>query len=165
MVGKHLDVDDAELRQRVPEEYKRFVVDFLERHGIDAVDLFSEGSDFNDDRDSSIMRESGVRRMLDVAFKYPIKMLSTRSAFHRSLSHRHAVKHAQAGVDVLVAAGGESAGHCGEIATIVLIPEAIDAVRDYPEIEVRAAGGIATGRRMAACMARARPTFGAARSG
>jgi NAD(P)H-dependent flavin oxidoreductase YrpB (nitropropane dioxygenase family) len=68
-------------------------------------------------------------------------------------SRRHAIKHAQAGVDVLVAAGGEAGGHCGEIATIVLIPEVIDAVRDYPEIEVLAAGGIATGRQMAACMA------------
>jgi NAD(P)H-dependent flavin oxidoreductase YrpB (nitropropane dioxygenase family) len=68
-------------------------------------------------------------------------------------SRRHAIKHAQAGVDVLVAAGGEAGGHCGEIATIVLIPEVIEAVRDYPHIDVLAAGGIATGRQMAACMA------------
>ncbi len=170
MVGKNSDVDDAELRQRVPEEHKRFVVDLLEQHGIDTIDLFSDSSYGNDDRDSSIMRESGARRMLDVAFDYPIKMFvnalgvppqsiiseaRSRGILVGALtgSRRHAVKHAQAGVDVLVAAGGESGGHCGEIATIVLIPEVIDAVRDYPEIEVLAAGGIATGRQMAACMA------------
>jgi NAD(P)H-dependent flavin oxidoreductase YrpB (nitropropane dioxygenase family) len=68
-------------------------------------------------------------------------------------SREHAIKHAEAGVDVLVAAGGEAGGHCGEIATIVLVPEVLEAIKDHPDMFVLAAGGIVTGRQMAACMA------------
>ena len=65
----------------------------------------------------------------------------------------HAIKHAEAGVDVLIAAGGEAGGHCGDVATLVLVPEVIEAIRPYGDMEVLAAGGIVTGRQMAACMA------------
>jgi len=116
------------------------------------------------------MRPHGAARMLEVAFRYPIKMYVNAlgvpppaiiaEAHSKGIlvgaltgSRRHAIKHAQAGVDVLVAAGGEAGGHCGEIATLVLVPEVIDAIRDYPHMDVLAAGGIATGRQMAACMA------------
>ena len=56
-------------------------------------------------------------------------------------AREHAVKHAQAGVDILVAAGGEAGGHCGEIATMVLIPEVLEAIESYKDIYVLAAGG------------------------
>ena len=68
-------------------------------------------------------------------------------------AREHALKHAQAGVDALIAAGGEAGGHCGDVATLVLVPEVLEAVRDYPEMFVLAAGGVVTGRQMAACMA------------
>lgn len=55
-----------------------------------------------------------------------------------------------AGVDILVAAGGEAGGHCGEIATMVLVPEVVSVAGDTP---VLAAGGIVTGAQMAAAMA------------
>src|SRR5205085_11140286 len=48
------------------------------------------------------------------------------------------------------AQGYEAGGHTGEVATMVLIPEVVDAVGDTP---VLAAGGIATGRQIAASMA------------
>lgn len=56
-----------------------------------------------------------------------------------------------AGVDALVAEGFEAGGHNGrdEITTLVLIPQVVDAVK----IPVIAAGGIACGRQMAACLA------------
>jgi NAD(P)H-dependent flavin oxidoreductase YrpB (nitropropane dioxygenase family) len=50
-----------------------------------------------------------------------------------------------------VAQGTEAGGHCGEISTMVLVPEVVDAVG--PDIPVLAAGGIATGRQMAAAIA------------
>src|SRR5205085_1635002 len=50
-------------------------------------------------------------------------------------------------------AGTEAGGHCGEISTMVLIPDVLRAVEPYPDVAVLAAGGIATGRQMAACMA------------
>jgi NAD(P)H-dependent flavin oxidoreductase YrpB (nitropropane dioxygenase family) len=66
-------------------------------------------------------------------------------------SKQHAERQASIGVDVLVAQGTEAGGHCGEIATMVLIPQVVDAVG--PDVVVLAAGGIADGRQAAAAMA------------
>ena len=55
------------------------------------------------------------------------------------------------GVDVIVAQGTEAGGHCGEISTMVLVPEVVDAVG--PDVPVLAAGGIGCGRQMAAALA------------
>ena len=64
---------------------------------------------------------------------------------------QHAERQVAIGVDVIVAQGTEAGGHCGEISTMVLIPEVVDAVG--PDVPVLAAGGIATGRQMAAALA------------
>lgn len=63
---------------------------------------------------------------------------------------QHAERHVNAGVDIIVAQGSEAGGHTGEIGTMVLIPEIVDAVGDVP---VLGAGGIGRGRQMAAAMA------------
>lgn len=65
----------------------------------------------------------------------------------------HAVKQIKAGADVIVAQGTEAGGHCGEVTTLVLVPEVIEAIRPYGEVPVLAAGGIVTGRQMAAAVA------------
>ena len=62
----------------------------------------------------------------------------------------HAERHVNAGVDIIVAQGGEAGGHTGEIGSMVLIPEVVDAVAPVP---VLGAGGIGRGRQMAAAMA------------
>lgn len=62
----------------------------------------------------------------------------------------HAERHVTAGVDIIIAQGSEAGGHTGEIGTMVLVPEIVDAVGDVP---VLAAGGIGRGRQMAASMA------------
>jgi NAD(P)H-dependent flavin oxidoreductase YrpB (nitropropane dioxygenase family) len=62
----------------------------------------------------------------------------------------HAERHVQAGVDIIIAQGGEAGGHTGEIGSMVLIPEVVDAVAPVP---VLGAGGIGRGRQMAAAMA------------
>ena len=56
----------------------------------------------------------------------------------------------QEGVDIIIAQGYEAGGHTGEVATMVLIPDVVDAIAPVP---VLAAGGIGTGRQMAAAMA------------
>jgi NAD(P)H-dependent flavin oxidoreductase YrpB (nitropropane dioxygenase family) len=63
---------------------------------------------------------------------------------------RHARRHAEAGLDFIVAQGGEGGGHAGEIGSIVLWPDVIEIAGDIP---VLAAGGIGTGRQMAAALA------------
>lgn len=63
---------------------------------------------------------------------------------------QHAERHVNAGVDLIIAQGYEAGGHTGEIASMVLIPEVVDAVGDTP---VLGAGGIGRGRQMAAAMA------------
>ena len=61
-----------------------------------------------------------------------------------------ACHHRDAGVDIVIAQGTEGGGHTGEIGSMVLWPEVIDAVAPVP---VLAAGGIGTGRQMAAALA------------
>ena len=62
---------------------------------------------------------------------------------------QHAERHVNAGVDLIIAQGYEAGGHTGEIGSMVLIPEIVDAVGDVP---VLGAGGIGRGRQMAAAM-------------
>jgi NAD(P)H-dependent flavin oxidoreductase YrpB (nitropropane dioxygenase family) len=63
----------------------------------------------------------------------------------------HAVRHVDNGVDVVVAQGYEAGGHTGEIASMVLVPEVVDAVGE--RVPVLAAGGIGSGRQMLAALA------------
>ena len=64
-------------------------------------------------------------------------------------SVKHALAHKSAGLDFIVCQGGEGGGHTGDVGSIVLWPEVIDAVDDLP---VLAAGGVGSGRQMAAAM-------------
>ncbi len=64
---------------------------------------------------------------------------------------KHALSHVANGVDIIVAQGYEAGGHTGEIASMVLTPEVVDAVG--PDIPVLGAGGIGSGRQMAASLA------------
>jgi NAD(P)H-dependent flavin oxidoreductase YrpB (nitropropane dioxygenase family) len=65
-------------------------------------------------------------------------------------SAHQASKHVEAGVDIVIAQGTEGGGHTGEVGSMVLWPEVIDAVSPTP---VLAAGGIGSGRQMAAALA------------
>jgi NAD(P)H-dependent flavin oxidoreductase YrpB (nitropropane dioxygenase family) len=66
---------------------------------------------------------------------------------------QHAIRQVEAGVDILVVSGGEAGGHCGDVSTLVLVPEVHEAIQPYRDVPILAAGGIVTGRQMAACMA------------
>ncbi|MEU7473901.1 nitronate monooxygenase family protein [Streptomyces sp. NPDC044984] len=61
-----------------------------------------------------------------------------------------AVRAAEAGVDVISAQGTESGGFCGDVSTMALVPQVVDAVRPLP---VLASGGVADGRGIAAALA------------
>jgi len=168
--GKGRDISHETAAAGIPQNYKDFARDILRKHNIDPSDLtderFERGSKI-----SRNIRDSGAQSLLDVALSHPIRLvanaLGTPPAYMLESSRKagipvaalvgapeHAVKQAKAGVDVIIAAGTEAGGHCGEIGTLVLVPEVIEALKAAGStVPVLAAGGIVTGRQMAACMA------------
>ena len=60
-----------------------------------------------------------------------------------------AAQAASRGVDVIVAQGGEAGGYCGDVSTMALVPQVVDAVAPIPVV---AAGGIFDGRGIAAAL-------------
>jgi enoyl-[acyl-carrier protein] reductase II len=60
-----------------------------------------------------------------------------------------AVQAAERGVDVIIAQGGEAGGYCGEVSTMTLVPQVVDALSPIPVV---AAGGIFDGRGIAAAL-------------
>jgi NAD(P)H-dependent flavin oxidoreductase YrpB (nitropropane dioxygenase family) len=166
--GKDGGLTPAEIEARIPPEHKAYVTRILAENGIDTKGLWDQGvpADYGDN-----LRAAGAMGVLQEALKHSqVKMvvnaLGVPPPFMMQMARdkgllvgaltgakEHAIRHAEAGVDVLIAAGGEAGGHCGEVATIVLVPEVIDAVKEFPKMFVLAAGGVVTGRQMAACMA------------
>jgi NAD(P)H-dependent flavin oxidoreductase YrpB (nitropropane dioxygenase family) len=167
--SKGEDVDQATQVAQVPEAHKAFVHSLMASHGIDTSDLtdnrLTSGTRLGDN-----MQDSGANALLDVAFAHPIGLianaLGTPPAYMLERgkqagvtvaalvgAREHAIKQVEAGVDILVVAGGEAGGHCGEVSTLVLVPEVAEAIRPYGNTPILAAGGIVTGRQMAACMA------------
>src|SRR4051794_22597864 len=63
---------------------------------------------------------------------------------------RHAINAVEAGCDIVVAQGTEAGGHTGQVATMPLVPQIVDAVGD--RVPVVAAGGIFDGRGLAAAL-------------
>lgn len=169
MEAKGREVSREDAVSRVPDEHRQFVSQLFETHGIDgeAIDNHSlkRGARLNTN-----MRNDGANALLDVAFSHPIKLIANalgpppgymlERAKARGVpvaalvgAREHALKQIEAGVDILVASGTEAGGHCGEVSTLVLVPEVVEAVRPLSDVPILAAGGIVTGRQMAACMA------------
>jgi NAD(P)H-dependent flavin oxidoreductase YrpB (nitropropane dioxygenase family) len=167
MEGKSEDLTAQDLAERIPPGHRQHIESLLKQHGIDTSDLWT--SNWAHDY-SANMKEDGAQRLLDVAFAHPIKLFVNalgpppKSVVDRCRAkgisigaltgaREHAMKNIAAGADILVVSGTEAGGHCGEISTMVVVPDVIDAIQDHPDVHVLAAGGIATGRQMAAVMA------------
>lgn len=168
MDSKEHALTAQELEDRIPEQHKRYIAELLAQHDIDTGDLWDNSVQ---DGVGDNMREVGAGRILDAAFAHPVKLVVNALGvppdfmFDRARAkgikvgalagaREHAIKHAEAGVDVIIVAGTEAGGHCGEVSTMVLLPEVLDALAPYGnDSHVVAAGGIVTGRQMAACMA------------
>jgi NAD(P)H-dependent flavin oxidoreductase YrpB (nitropropane dioxygenase family) len=168
--GKGKDISQTQAAMEVPARHKAFAREILSSHGIDVSDLtderFSRGSKIGLN-----IREQSAQTLLDVALSHPIALIANALGtpptymLERSKaagvpvaalvgSAKHALAQVQAGVDILIAAGTEAGGHCGEIGTMVLVPDVIRALRAAGhDIPVLAAGGIVTGAQMAAAVA------------
>ncbi|WP_158882952.1 NAD(P)H-dependent flavin oxidoreductase [Amycolatopsis anabasis] len=152
-----------DLNKLIPEEHRAFVDRTLKQLGV------PELPDDTDERAGVLgWLHSVARSHVEVALKHPIKLIANalgsppvdvieqvhaKGVPVAALAGKaeHAVRHVDNGVDFVVAQGYEAGGHTGEIASMVLLPEIVDAVGD--RAPVLAAGGIGSGRQVAAALA------------
>ena len=157
--------DPSQHASQIPERHREFVADLMNRLSIPAPKTDAVPMPFGDG--GLIVTRHGLQERIDVAMRHPVRMLvSALGPFDKDVvvtakeagiliggmcgSPRHAKAHRDAGADVVIAQGVEAAGHTGEIATMVLVPQVVDAVAPLP---VLAAGGIGSGRQIAAALA------------
>lgn len=150
----------------IPKEQSEYLRHYLDKAGIprlpegQADDLISaEVSRLN-------MTREQAAALIDVALEYPVKLVVNAlgappvemvERLHKANVKvggvigkvEHARRHLAAGVDILIAQGMEAGGHTGDITSMILWPQVVDAVAPVP---VLAAGGIGNGRQMAAAL-------------
>jgi NAD(P)H-dependent flavin oxidoreductase YrpB (nitropropane dioxygenase family) len=150
------------LQSMVPQEHLDFAKKILADHGVPIEDS---------DEDALQLlgwTEATATPQVEIALQHPkmtlianalgtpppdmIKQIhdSGRKVAALCGSPSQARKHADAGVDIIIAQGGEAGGHCGEVGSIVLWPQVIKEVAPVP---VLAAGGIGSGQQIAAALA------------
>jgi NAD(P)H-dependent flavin oxidoreductase YrpB (nitropropane dioxygenase family) len=151
----------------IPEEHREWIDALLERYGVPAMPPESDAD--LEERGMAGLRVDPKRMapLIDVSFDLGVRLIASALGSPPSwlverahakgvpvaaLAGRvdHATAHKEAGCDIIIAQGTEGGGHTGEIATMVLVPQVVDAVAPIP---VLAAGGIASGRQMAAALA------------
>lgn len=152
------------LKTRIPEQHREFTRNLLGAAGVTLAEVQA-----SDNRPQPFDADNALR-VLEAAFEHPIRLIANAlgvppkamvdMGHHHNVpvaalvgAKEHAVRQVNAGVDILVAQGGEAGGHCGEVSTLVLIPEVLKAIKPIRDVPVLAAGGIMTGAQMAACMA------------
>ncbi|HUZ42839.1 MAG TPA: nitronate monooxygenase family protein [Acidimicrobiales bacterium] len=158
-------LDREAVRALLPVEQQAFIDEILARYGVPELDPELRGAMGR--RGGMNVSPRGYEPLLDVAFAHDIKLIASalgapppdlierahgQEVAVAALAGRasHASRHHAAGADIIVAQGTEAGGHTGEVSTMVLVPEVVDAVFPTP---VLAAGGIGRGRQMAAAMA------------
>jgi len=160
------DATISQIIESIPQEHRDFVQKLLADAGIDWNIPAGAGRGGVNSLSPLVAEE-----LVEVAFSHPIRLVASalgpapKWMIDRGRKEgvpvvglvgakEHAVRQIEAGVDIIVAQGGEAGGHTGEVATLVLVPEVVRAVqRSGRDIPVLAAGGIMTGAQMAACVA------------
>ncbi len=154
----------AKLRAQVPEEHIAFAKRILRENNVPEL---PEGEKHEGDflvRSTSAtarlhieeaLRHKNVRVIANALGAPPADVVrqikdSGRLLIGLSGKPEHARRHVAAGVDIVVAQGSEGGGHTGEIGSVVLWPEIVNAVRPVP---VLAAGGVGNGAQIAAALA------------
>jgi NAD(P)H-dependent flavin oxidoreductase YrpB (nitropropane dioxygenase family) len=159
------------LVERIPQRHRDFVRDLLRKYDVEPPPPREAEQLDRSERPSRLnLQEDSVLELLKISFRHPIKLIANalgvppQSMLDMGHQHgvpiaaligakEHAVRQVKAGVDIIIAEGWEAGGHCSEVSTLVLIPEVLRAIKPIRDVPVLAAGGIATGRQMAACMA------------
>jgi NAD(P)H-dependent flavin oxidoreductase YrpB (nitropropane dioxygenase family) len=153
----------VDLGAMIPSGHKDFVEQTLTRLGVPPL---PDGTAAGDGVLGWL--HSVARQHVEVALAHPARLIANalgppppdvisraheRGMLVAALAGKaeHARSHVANGVDIVVAQGYEAGGHTGEIATMVLMPEIADAVG--AQVPVLAAGGIGSGRQIAAALA------------
>ncbi len=162
-------VDADAFQDLIPQETRDWVEKILEEYEVPPLSAVQTEEGIGGGSDGLLgWTDGGGRNHVDVALRHAgvkllVNALGPPPKDIIDLAHEHGVKvaaltgaveHAQrqkqAGVDIIIAQGTEAGGHTGEIGSMVLLPDIVDAVAPTP---VLGAGGIATGRQAAAAMA------------
>ena len=171
----------TDLNQLIPQQHKDFVEQTLLRLGVPPLPDGAQAAD-------GVLGwlHSVARKHVEVALGHPARLIANAlgppppdviaSAHERGMlvaalagKAEHARRQVASGVDIVVAQGYEAGGHTGEIASMVLVPEIVDAVGSQvagglagdqgfvppgaSRVPVLAAGGIGCGRQVAAALA------------
>src|SRR5262249_48952845 len=151
-----------QLKEMIPQQHRDWINKLLDEHGVPELPADEQG-------EGGLLgwvHEKG-REQVQIALEHPIKLLANALGPPPKdvvdLAHEHDVKVAalcgsvqqaerqvNQGVDIVVAQGTEAGGHTGDVASLVLWPDVVDAVAPAP---VLAAGGVGTGRQIAAALA------------
>jgi NAD(P)H-dependent flavin oxidoreductase YrpB (nitropropane dioxygenase family) len=162
--AKHADKKPVDVGASIPEGHRRFVTDLLAEHDVTPFELEVHESEFTV---GMMSPAEHAEQILRLALDFPIKLIA--SALGPPYPHmvaagrqhdiriaalagtvKHAHRNVEAGAELIIAQGTEAGAHAGDITTMVLVPEIVDAVAPVP---VLAAGGIGRGRQVAAAMA------------
>jgi NAD(P)H-dependent flavin oxidoreductase YrpB (nitropropane dioxygenase family) len=154
---------EAMLVEAIPEEHRKYADKVLTEHGVPKLpadekpigELLGWTAATATPQVDVALRHPKVRLIANALGTPPddvMKMVHDSGRLVAALcgSAYQALSHKRGGVDIIIAQGTEGGGHTGEIGSVVLWPEVIDAVAPVP---VLAAGGIGTGRQIAAALA------------
>ncbi len=156
--------DEREAAVQIPERFREFVDELMERFSIPPP---KDAAKYSRSGDNLIPTHERARQKLAVAMEHNPPLVASALGplppdIRDDLKDRgtkiiglvgapgQASRHVASGADIIVATGTEAGGHTGEISTLVLVPQVVDEVAPVP---VLAAGGIADGRQIAAVVA------------
>ena len=159
-----------DLENLIPEQHRAFMAKIMDDAGVPPLPPEERERVLREIVNGrGNMTPDGARRLLRIALTHPqvklvvsalgspppdiVDELRQRNVMIGAMCGKaeHAARHRAAGVQLIVAQGTEAGGHTGDIATMVLVPQVVEACGDA--VAVLAAGGIARGSQIVAALA------------
>jgi len=146
------------LMKYISDDYFEYLKELKKKFGVP--------DDFHSTRGGALWTSEGTKALIQVCLDNKVPVLAAglgrlgdimpecRSRGIKTIAIganvKMALKHVEDRVDVIVAQGFDAGGHTGNIGTLAVVPQIVDAVKPIP---VAAAGGIADGRGLVAALA------------
>lgn len=161
-----MTIDDVD--RMIPKGHREFVDALMSKHGVPELPEGERERIFEAYMRGMIRTHKTAEGRMEAVYRHPnVKVMASAlgvppqrvidRCHERGIrvigmvGHpKHVRRHKEAGVDILVSAGYEAGGHTGEIATMVLTPQVVEAAHPIPVLH---AGGIVRGKQIAAAMA------------